>query len=247
MGEGTMNDQNGKNWGFLALDPSLECSWTFTTPLVIHDTAEAYDGILETTEALFGTLNSFIRPTRVEYAVGSLPEKRPLADIFNTESGTSVSVSREQVFCRDGVTFYDLVESLEGSTSVGSEARFLSLVKFTEIAVAIMLEDGERMITRDSPEARLWNRKPLDEQPTIDPLRFEVRLARSSQATGESGRGVQITVATATDIWFESTSLGRQNRSRLSSFFDRLQSALRVNSISCRSNRYPDAQLRDLV
>lgn len=242
-----MNTERNKNREFVAIDHKLDCSWKFVIASTARMTSDVYDEILSITRAIFESIDEFVVPIQAEVAIGELPNDESLDELFDRDSDYTPDISRERLEAggKEQLTFCFLEEALSDVVADMQNTTFVSEIDLTNAKTKFRLETGDEYIDRSSDEAVSWSQEKLTASPSLDPLHIRIRLSPPYRDFEEAEFYYTVVVSTATDIWFEETTIGRTNRNRLTAMLQTIYEQVDTIEVEYDSNRYPKSELRE--
>lgn len=238
-----MTEELRKNRDYVAIDHSLECDWTFYVPVTATKVSEVADQLNSLTIQVFDIVSPFFTPEKVEYASGKLPQDAPIEHLFSPDQEYEPTVSRGEITLEGELTAKSLAAEVKRSLGYDSDLWFLSLLNVTRGKTAIELETGSESVDRSSPNVRTWRNGLVETTPSLDPLSLDVRLSHPRKDSDPGSLYYKISVFTPTDIWFEDSRIGRNNRERLSRVLIGIKEGVNVVDVVARSNRFIEEKL----
>ncbi len=106
------------------------------------------------------------------------------------------------------------------------------------------MRDGSIELTQKVKVARYS--EVFESQAPFDPIGIMIVPWAIPLDSGDASYRFTIYISTTTDIWFEQTSIGQENRRRLESFFERVFDNISVFDVSDTSTGQND-QFRDVL
>lgn len=238
-----MNDQDRKNRDFVAILVDFECSWNFFTPIEAETATAYFDEFLDVLDRFLSTTDDFAIPIRVEYPAAVFEEDIALSTVFETGApSVQKHVERRSVESDEGLTYQAIVDDIP----TGSEAVHHIYEFDLNFKTHIILEDWAGYVHRGSyPRCRLWKTgRVVDGRPRSEPVRVKLMTSKDRRNDGPT---FYLKIMTSTDIWFEETDIGKENRTRLRSLLTRVQDEFDVTETIVDTNKYPKDDLRDLI
>lgn len=203
------------------IDTEIDSVWWILIPSNATCCSESMTETLDLCEELFNAFGSFVVPTTIEYWI--LCYERETDTPFVSEQYEYIEKIEQTLQSGEGLSFADFSASIPTKTH---ELRHLSGIKFTQANVQIFLEDGIYSLGR-------FGNTEIQRFPALaDPLLIWMDVLPARYDSGRYPHGhYRISIAPQTDIWFEDSERGRQNREMLESFFERLVDNMDVDRI----------------
>lgn len=224
-------DNFAKNETHVVYDPNLSCYWSFYFPAESQTFSEQFTESVDIMKRLYSIYESFAEPTQATLESRGYEDDRLVSDrdqdrnlqswIDETDLRVRSSTSLEWT---DIQTQFSSIPSInEGITTL----RRAGLTGRFEVNL-----HSERYIGRDSDRYVTWSEgERYDTDPQHDPVTVKLQFNRI-----EGLEPYHIMVETHTDLWFESTQLGRTNRERLQTFLHRIDKEFQISEIRHESN-----------
>lgn len=227
-----------KNKEFVAFDPDLDCSWSLKIALNADRASEMRHEMVEIVIAVFDAIQGFFKPTKVKVVVNDFQGDPTPLEVF--EPGPSESDVID-ITDKEGVELDKLKHHMLNNEN---GIRYTRLVEMTG-ETKVQLKGGEYWLSKESDRYRWWfRREAIERKPGNDLIELTIRHFRTLD---RSESYYEVDLWTYTDLWFEDTEIGRQNKQRLRNIFTKITDELNVIDINYYSDTFDNERLRDIV
>lgn len=222
-----------RNEDVLAYAPGFDCDWVFVTPLSGSSLDEQHLEFLRIVESVLNAGRGFIRPVGVTYAV-TWYDDPSIKSIFDADP---IDVTRKTIETDSVLSIGEITEHID-ALEPQAESQVISVIEIDQTEVKITLRDGDHYISRETPARyKRWHLgQILDKAPTWNPI--EITIQQGSAEDETCPAVCEIIIRTKTDIWFENTDLGIENRQRLGRFLRTIKRQLPIVDGWFDSNKY---------
>lgn len=235
---------NQKNVDHVAVYPDLSgLYWSFTIATDAMTCNQVSAEMVTHVTELFKTFEDFLIPIELSYQISVYEDEGQRIPVLNEKVDPVVEVER-QLNNDSGIRSKEFVASTRVPYSGSS---WIPRVPFETNQVKIQLASGERYVDRNNGCVSYRNGEPLDRQPSWDPLAVTIvhyPLLSSDEQPFNSA--FHIMVQLRSDIWFEPTEIGRENRKNLSDFLSRIDSGFEIEKIDRNMDWEPPIDLEEI-
>jgi hypothetical protein len=212
-----------KNRDFIEIDTDVGAFWCFTIPSNATNCTEATEETIEHCRELFRCFDGFIIPTRIEctllYYDGEETDPRRISREEFTDR------ERPSVQSEDGISFDQFSDIIPGEST---DPMCIATVDFKHNNIAVHLKDEVSFIGQAGQSHSQL--RPSD--PYLDPLRITLRYFPNREQPDINTKGFhQIMIKANSDIWFEQSEIGENNRELITDFFNSIVDALPVEMV----------------
>ncbi|MFC6991826.1 hypothetical protein ACFQH3_08695 [Haladaptatus sp. GCM10025707] len=239
------------------LSPTPEAiSWRFRLRSDADTASDVTDELLGYLRTVLDAAEELYRPMEVDMPISCFPPEVNPSDTFETVATKRLRThllspshqDRFAVRADNPITYGDLMALVEGFQCPNGTLPYIRMVKLLRGDTHIRLADGDHWISIDSDRYRAFeDGVPVDEPPSIDPIKIELHHRRGFSDRTESYYDLEIRSNTA--IWLEETEIGDENRKRLSRFLRSIYNLSGVESLETGTDdhRFSDDVVRELA
>lgn len=233
----------GKNRDHVAVYSDRRYEWTFVVPSVAEEAAEHGTEIVALCKSVLANCENFLTPTRITTYVRRYD--RGTEYPFESDGAAPHETTESVVEDADGVR----AERYETSLDLPRGYPFrIPRIYFDHTRVRVCLEDGLHDADRTQNCFLYSDEERLDQEPTVDPVSVSIAHAQNmdhSEITADFVYYVE--VALNSDLWFEDTGIGQDNREQLRRFLDRLDSEISSVELVRNPRRGMEPELSDIL